>query len=205
MPNALPGFGPHPVIVSLPGVDADDLVAACEVMWQEGLRTWSVPIDHLDTLTTLRGPFGRRAVVGVHGVTKASQGTMAAGAGATFIAAPWVVRGLVKAAGDVPIIMGGFTPTEVAAAAAAGAAAVQVVPADALPPTYAYELPGLVGGIPLIATGGFGPDEAAEWLVAGAIGVWTTGLASGEAVTDTDLDRLRSDCQAWQMDVGGVG
>jgi len=199
MPNTLPAFGTHPVIASLPGVDADALVAACEVMWQEGLRTWSVHIDHMEALATLRGPFGRRAVVGVHGVTKASQGTAAAATGAGFVATAWVVRGLVRASGDVPVIAGGLTPSEVVAAGASGAAAVQVVPASALSPGYAYELPGIVGDLPLIATGDFSPEEAAEWLVAGAVGVWTTGLASAEAVTAADLDRLRSDCQAWQL------
>jgi len=199
MPNVLPALAAHPVIVSLPGVDVDALVAACEVMWQEGLRTWSVHIDHLEALMTLRGPFGRRSVMGVHGVTRASQGTAAAATGADFVAAAWAVRGLVKAAGEVPVIAGGLTPSEVVAAAATGAAAVQVVPASAFSPAYAYELPGLVGDLPLIATGDFSPEEAAEWLVAGAVGVWTTGLASAESVTDADLDRLRSDCQAWQV------
>ena len=199
MPNALPAFGAHPVIVSLPPVDADDLVAACEVLWQEDLRTWSAPADRLDVLDAVRGPFGRRAVLGVHGVTSVAQGTAAAAAGARFVAAPWIVRGLVRAVGEVPVVLGGLTPSEVVAAASTGAAAVQVVPAGALPLAYAYELPPLVGDVPLLATGGFGPDEATAWLAGGAVGVWTTGLVTVDVVTESDLDGLRSDCRAWQF------
>jgi len=199
MPNALPDLGRYPVVVSLPVAEPDDLIAACEVMWQEGLRTWSVPVGHLDLLPVLQGLFGRRAVIGVHGATTAAQGAAAVASGARFVAASWVVRGLVKATGDVPVILGGLTPSEIAAAAGAGAAAVQVVPADAAGPTYAQELPAMFPGVALIATGDLGRDEAEQWLAGGALGVWTTGLASAGAVAGPDLDGLRCECQEWRL------
>ncbi len=188
------------MLASLPDVDADIMIAACEVMWEEGLRAWSVPVGRLDLVQALRSPFGRRALIGVHGVTRVSEGTAAVAAGARFVAAPWIVDGLVEAAGELPVILGGLTPSELVAAAAAGAAAVQVLPVEALPFSYASALPSLVGDdIALIATGDLSREEASEWLDGGAVGVWTTGLASPEAVTDLDLDRLRVECQAWQL------
>ena len=41
----LPDLGDHRVVLALPAVDLDDLVAACEVAWQEGHRVWSLPPD----------------------------------------------------------------------------------------------------------------------------------------------------------------
>ncbi|MGB2977975.1 MAG: hypothetical protein WBB78_05575, partial [Propionicimonas sp.] len=61
-------LGLHRVVLSLPAVDPDDLIAACEVLWQEGHRVWSLPADRLDEVAGLRSVFGRRARIGVHNI-----------------------------------------------------------------------------------------------------------------------------------------
>ena len=75
----------HEVIVSLPDIELDDLVPACEVLCQEGFRLWSVTVARLDDLAGLLRLFGRRAKVGVHDVTEPDQVVAAAAAGAVAV------------------------------------------------------------------------------------------------------------------------
>lgn len=195
----LPDLGDHRVVLPLPMVDPEDLVAACEVAWQEGHRVWSLPVDLLEELAGLRAVFGRRARIGVHHVTTAAEATAAAQAGADLIAAIYCLPEVVAAAGDVPVVLGGLTPQELRTAHRAGAAAVQVVPCDAFGTAYARGLPELVAEIPLLATGRLEHYQAEVWLSAGAIGVWPTNLLTRDLIVDTDLDALRTVCQRWRL------
>ncbi|MFZ0529940.1 MAG: hypothetical protein WAL91_05325, partial [Propionicimonas sp.] len=86
MASTLPALGLHPVIVSLPDFDLPDLIPACEVLWQEGFRAWTVGFDRLDDLPELLRRVGRRANLGVHGLSDVEQARAAAGAGAAFAA-----------------------------------------------------------------------------------------------------------------------
>ncbi|HVK45481.1 MAG TPA: hypothetical protein VM429_11320, partial [Micropruina sp.] len=49
------------VIVALPPAELDDLVAAGEVLIQEGLSVWTLPYARRHELEGLRQVFGRRA------------------------------------------------------------------------------------------------------------------------------------------------
>ena len=195
----LPDLGDHRVVLALPAADLDDLVAACEVAWQEGHRVWSVPVDLLAELTGLRAVFGRRARIGVHGVTTAGQANAAREAGADLVASIYCLPEVVAAAGEVPVVLGGLTPQELRRAHLAGAAAVQVVPCEAFGTAYARSLPELVAEIPLLATGRLEHYQAETWLSAGALGVWPTNLIARELIVDTDLDGLRAVCQRWRL------
>lgn len=195
----LPDLGDHRVVLALPAVDLDDLVAACEVAWQEGHRVWSLPVDQLDDLAGLRSVFGRRARLGVHNVTTPQEASAAREAGADLIASIYADPELVVAAGGVPVVLGGLTPRELRAAHLAGASAVQVVPCDAFGTAYARTLPELVADLPLLATGRLEHYQAENWLSAGAIGVWPTNLVSRELVVDADLGGWRAVCQRWRL------
>lgn len=69
---------------------------------------------------------------------------------------------------NVPVIAGGFTPTEVYAAWSAGAAMVKVFPCGAFGPAYIRELLGPFDQIPLVAVGGVRRDNAKAYFEAGA-------------------------------------
>ena len=195
----LPGLGEHQVVLSLPGADDDDLIAACEVLWQEGHRLWSVPPDRIDDLARLRAVFGRRARIGVHDLTDAGQAAAAVAAGAAMLASVYCLPKLVAAAGDVPVVLGGLTPQELRNAHRAGASAVQVIPCEAFGTAYARGLPELVAEIPLLATGRLEHYQAEVWLTSGALGVWPTQLLSSELVADDDLTELRTLAQRWRL------
>lgn len=195
----LPELGEHQVLFSLPGADDDDLIAACEVLWQEGHRVWSVPPERIDDLALLRTVFGRRARIGVHDLTDASQAAQAVAAGAGLLASVYCLPELVAAADGVPVVLGGLTPQELRNAHRAGASAVQVVPCEAFGTGYARGLPELVSEIPLLATGRLEHYQAELWLSSGALGVWPTHLITSELVAGDELGELRALCQRWRL------
>jgi 2-dehydro-3-deoxyphosphogluconate aldolase/(4S)-4-hydroxy-2-oxoglutarate aldolase len=195
----LPELGEHQVVLSLPGADDDDLIAACEVLWQEGHRVWSVPPERLDDLAVLRTVFGRRARFGVHDLTDAGQTAAAVAAGAGLLASIYCLPEIVAAADGIPVVLGGLTPQELRAAHQAGASAVQVVPCEAFGTVYARGLPELVSEIPLLATGRLEHYQAELWLSSGALGVWPTHLITSQLVADEDLGELRTLCQRWRL------
>jgi 2-dehydro-3-deoxyphosphogluconate aldolase/(4S)-4-hydroxy-2-oxoglutarate aldolase len=187
-------LGRHAVVWSLPAVDADDLVAACEVLWQEGHRTWTLPVSRLAELAALRSLFGRRARLGIERAGTGDDAAAAASAGAAFVAASYALPEVVAGAGGLPVVLGGLTPTELRAAHLAGADAVQVTPCEAFGSLYTRALPGLVAPVPLLER-----YQAEQWLAAGAIGVWPVDLLTADLVVDTGLGPLRELCQRWQL------
>ncbi len=189
----------HEVIVSLPDIELEDLVPACEVLCQENFRLWSVPVTRTDDLEALLRVFGRRAKVGVHDVTEADQVVAAAAAGAVFAASTYVLPELVAAVPELPVILGGLTPSELNAGMAAGAAGVQLVPTEAFGTAYARTLPDLVKPAPLIATGRLERYQAELWLEAGAVAVWPSALVTATLASQDSLDGLRVTLQQWRL------
>lgn len=199
MGAALPDPGLHRVIVSLPGIDLDDLVPTCEVVRQEGFTLWSLATDQLDDLPGLMAVFGRRARIGIHGVTDVAQVAAAAEAGAAFVASPFVLPALVAVAPELPVILGGITPTELRTGFEAGAAAVQLIPTEAFGSAYSRTLPGLLDPVPVIATGRLERYQADLWLESGAVAVWPKDLVSLDLVSGDGLDGLRAKLQQWRL------
>lgn len=178
-------------IIELPEADTDDLVAAGEVLVQEGLSLWTVPFARRGELVRLREVFGRRVRLGVGDLRSPDEVGYARGAEADLLLSPFASAELVDAAGPVPIVLGGLTPTEVARALLLGAAGVQVIPCDALGSLYARTLTAMFPGQPLIATGRLERFQCELWLDAGALAVCPLGAVSSGDVSDPDLTDLR--------------
>jgi 2-dehydro-3-deoxyphosphogluconate aldolase/(4S)-4-hydroxy-2-oxoglutarate aldolase len=196
----LPSLGPNRVIATLPDFDSETLLPACEVMCQEGFTAWSLPVGRLDALAEILSPFRRRARIGVHGVTTPAQVRRAAEAGAVFAASPYLLPTLVKAVPGFPVILGGLTPTELRAGLTAGAAAVQLFPAEAFGTSLSRSLPRLLGYPNLIASGRLESYQVRMWLEAGALGAWPHELFGDELVLADNLDRLRNRLQEWRAE-----
>ena len=117
------------------------------------------------------------AVVGAGTVLTVEQVDAAADAGAAFIVSP-VTDPIVGAhcrTRGIPYIPGAFTPTEVAAAANAGAAAVKIFPASTLGVGFVASLGEVLPHVSLMPTGGIAADQVGEWLAAGATAVGIAG------------------------------
>lgn len=187
-------------IVELPQGDSDDLVAAGEVLVQEGLAAWTVPFQRRAELIGLREVFGRRVRLGVSDVRTADQAAAVARGPADLLLSPFAAGDLLDAAGGIPVVLGGLTPAEVAAALELGPAAVQVIPCDALGSLYARTLTAMFPGEPLIATGKLERFQCEMWLDAGVLAVCPVGAFGGEDIAEPDLAGLRNRCQGYRYD-----
>ncbi|MBD2386876.1 bifunctional 4-hydroxy-2-oxoglutarate aldolase/2-dehydro-3-deoxy-phosphogluconate aldolase [Cylindrospermum sp. FACHB-282] len=115
-------------------------------------------------------------------------------AGAQFLFTPHVDGEMIQAAvaKNVPIIPGALTPTEIITAYNQGASCVKVFPVQAMGgSSYIQSLQGPMGHIPLIPTGGVTPDNAKQFLQAGAIAVGLSGqLFPQKSVTERNWDAI---------------
>jgi 2-dehydro-3-deoxyphosphogluconate aldolase/(4S)-4-hydroxy-2-oxoglutarate aldolase len=138
----------------------------------------------LEAMAALRGTRRGAMLVGAGSVLTAQQAADAIAAGAEFLVSPVTdvaIRDIAHAH-DVPWMPGGYTPTELAAAARLGADLVKLFPADALGPRYLAAVLAPMPQLRVMPTGGVVPGNVAEWLTAGAAAV---GL--GSALVDPKL------------------
>ncbi len=146
----------------------------------------------LDVVGRLRAEVGDAARIGVGTVTDDALARDALGAGAQFLVTPGVVPNaaeLARARG-VPIMMGALTPTEVLAAMDAGADLVKIFPAATVGAGYLTQLRGPFPSLRAVPSGGVGPEEARDWLAAGAAAVSIGGPLLGDALHGGSLPRL---------------
>ena len=160
--------------------DPDTLRAVVRALADGGVRalevTMTVPraVDLIRELApTLPGDF----LLGAGTVTDAATARAVIDAGASFVVGP-VFRPEVVAAcheRDVAVMPGCFSPTEILAAHEAGADIVKVFPATALGPQFIKDVRAPLPQVKLMPTGGVTPDNAGDWIRAGAVAV---GLGS---------------------------
>jgi 2-dehydro-3-deoxyphosphogluconate aldolase/(4S)-4-hydroxy-2-oxoglutarate aldolase len=112
-------------------------------------------------------------------------------AGATFIVTPIVNADVIKACNQegVPVIPGGFTPTEVYRAWELGADMVKLFPANQFGPSYLKDLLGPFDKIKLVPTGGVNLANFSDYLQCGA---------SGFGVASPLFDKRRVEAEDWK-------
>lgn len=152
----------------------DDAGALTSALVENGMpiveMSFTVP-DALKAIEQARAVPG--SVVGAGTVMTAAQAHDAVSAGATFLLTPSLRPEVADAARelDVGLVMGAFSPTEVAQAVDLGCDAVKIFPAHQLGPRYVKDLHGPFPGLRLVPSGGVDETNAAAFLAAGAIAV----------------------------------
>lgn len=124
-----------------------------------------------ETIAELRRNMADRLLVGGGNVLNAAEARACLEAGAQFLTSPCLDQEIVYTArgADVPMIAGALTPTEVLAAAKAGADIVNVFPCGKVGgPGYIKSLKGAMPDIPLMPSGGVNLTTVAAFLDAGA-------------------------------------
>ncbi|MFJ9559564.1 bifunctional 4-hydroxy-2-oxoglutarate aldolase/2-dehydro-3-deoxy-phosphogluconate aldolase [Streptomyces fuscichromogenes] len=172
-PALTPQLADTGVMAILRSADATGLPAVARALATGGVTCLEVTLTTagaLDALARIREELGSAAAVGAGTVLTRADLRDALAAGAQFLVAPNVEPDIVRAAADlgVPCYPGAWTPTEVAAAWRAGAAAVKLFPASTGGPAHLRQLRAPLPEIPLVAVGGVDLDRAAEYLAAGA-------------------------------------
>lgn len=138
------------------------------------------------------------ALLGAGTVLDVATARAAFDAGARFVVSPILSDALLEEATrhDAPMIPGCFSPTEIAKAVAAGASLVKVFPATSLGPGYIKDLRGPFPALNLIPTGGVTPDNAGDWIRAGAAAVGVgTALLDAAAIAGGRYDVLRANAE----------
>ena len=172
----------------------DTLPNIVSVLIENGITVIELTLttpDAIRSISELRAVWGERATIGMGTITTAGQAREAIAEGAQFLVTPITVPEVAHIATEagVPILMGAFSPTEVATAWDHGATAVKIFPASQVGPSYLRELRGPFPEIVTMPSGGATIDDTPAWLSAGAAAVSLGGSLIGSAFSG-DLDGL---------------
>jgi 2-dehydro-3-deoxyphosphogluconate aldolase/(4S)-4-hydroxy-2-oxoglutarate aldolase len=186
-----------PLVAILRAADAGRFLEVGRVLYEAGVRAVEVTLTStgaLEALGRLRAALPEDALLGVGTVRSAADAERAVDAGATYVVAPDLRPEVVAwaVAHGVPVVPGALTPTEIAAAWAAGATAVKVFPVSAVGgPAYLEAVRAPLPEVPLVPTGGVGLGDIGAYLAAGAAAVGVGSPLLGDAGDPSgDLDAL---------------
>ena len=164
--------------------DPGKLRAVVDALMAGGVKALEVTMSVPGAVELIRGlaptlPEG--FLLGAGTVIDAKTADAVIDAGAQFVISPVFRRAVIDAchARGVPVAPGCFSPTEILEAHEAGADIVKVFPATALGPQYIKDVRAPLPQVKLMPTGGVSPDNAGEWIRAGAVAV-----AAGSSLLD---------------------
>jgi 2-dehydro-3-deoxyphosphogluconate aldolase / (4S)-4-hydroxy-2-oxoglutarate aldolase len=164
--------------------DPGKLRAVVDAIVAGGVRALEVTMTVPGAVELIRGlaptlPEG--FLLGAGTVIDAATARAVIDAGARFVISPVFRREVIAACHErgVPVAPGCFTPTEILDAHEAGADIVKVFPATTLGPQYIRDVRAPLPQVKLMPTGGVSPDNAGDWIRAGAVAV-----AAGSSLLD---------------------
>lgn len=165
-----------PLVAILRGLRPDEAAAIGEALVEAGFRLIEVPLNSPEpfrSIETLAKRLAERAVVGAGTVTTAAEVARLADAGGRLLVSPHFDAEVVRAgkAAGLVAVPGVATPSEGFAALRAGADALKLFPAEALPPAVLKAWRAVFPpAVRLLPVGGIGPDSLAPYAAAGASG-----------------------------------
>jgi 2-dehydro-3-deoxyphosphogluconate aldolase / (4S)-4-hydroxy-2-oxoglutarate aldolase len=178
-------FAGQAVMAILRGTDPATTVTICQKAWHAGILVAEVAIETEAAEASLRAAvdLGRQQglVVGAGTVTTCDRVQVARAAGAAFTVAPGLDAEVARASLGLglPHLPGVATPTEIQHAVRLGFRWLKVFPARELGASWITAMSGPFPGLRLVATGGIGASNAAEFLAAGA-----SAVAVGSSLTE---------------------
>ena len=174
------------VVAVLRGVEADQLIGITEALREGGVTAVEITADTPDVaekLGEVAGSFDDEVVVGTGTVLDSETARTTLMAGAEFVVSPSLHEDVIETCNRYGAVTapGVMTPTEAIRGYEAGADFVKVFPAKTVGPAHLGAMKGPLGQIPMMPTGGVSPDNAAEYIDAGAFAV-----GAGGALVDYD-------------------
>ena len=153
----------------------------------------------MEAITSVRGALGDKVGVGVGSVLTPDDASDAIDAGAQFVVTPALRHSVIDLCinRETPIVCGGLTPTELLEAYEAGSELVKLFPAQLGGPRYLKDVLAPMPFLKLVPTGGVSPDNARDYLAAGAVALGIGGnLISKKAVAEGDFAQITDAAQA---------
>ena len=165
-----------PFVAILRGVRPDEVAEVGAVLIAAGFTMIEVPLnspDPLRSISVLAERFGDSTLIGAGTVIEVEDVARVAEAGGRMIISPNANPAVIAETKrlDLLSLPGICTPTEAFRALAAGADALKLFPAEALPPPVVKALTAVLPkSVALLPVGGIGADNIADYLGAGAAG-----------------------------------
>jgi 2-dehydro-3-deoxyphosphogalactonate aldolase len=190
-----------PMVAILRGIKPDEVIEHAQVLIAAGFRLLEVPLNSPDAFTSissLQDKFGEQVLIGAGTVLTMTQLTELVATGAKLMVCPHTDVELIKAAkvAGLYAMPGFFTASEAFAALHAGADAVKLFPAEALPTINVVKALGAV--IPaetwLCPVGGVTPNNVADYLNVGARGF---GLGSALYKKGQSVETTKANAEAF--------
>jgi len=173
------------IVAVLRGHDTDRVLEITAALLDGGLHAIEITMDSPtpgQTLDAVSSAFDE-ALVGAGTVHSSADVDAAVDAGATFLFSPVLDESIVQAGRERSVITvpGCMTPSEIMRGRDAGAHAVKLFPAAELGPSYLRSIQGPLADVPVIPTGGIGPDNLRSFIEAGGaaagVGSYLTGTS----------------------------
>jgi 2-dehydro-3-deoxyphosphogluconate aldolase/(4S)-4-hydroxy-2-oxoglutarate aldolase len=184
------------VVAVLRGVEADQLIEITEALREGGVTAVEITADTPDVagkLGEVTGSFGDEVVVGTGTVLDSETARTTLMAGAEFVVSPSLHEDVIETCNRYGAVTapGVMTPTEAIRGYEAGADFVKVFPAKTVGPAHLGAMKGPLGQIPMMPTGGVSPDNAGDYVEAGAFAVGAGGaLVDYEAADRGDYESI---------------
>ena len=175
------------VVAVLRGVPADQLIEIAEALRAGGVTAVEITADTpgvADLIEEVTASFDDdEVVVGTGTVLDSETARTTLMAGAEFVVSPSFHEDVIETCNRYGAVSapGVMTPTEAVRGYEAGADFVKVFPAKTVGPAHLGAMKGPLGQIPMMPTGGVTPDNAADYVEAGAFAV-----GAGGALVDYD-------------------
>jgi len=166
----------NPLLAILRGIPPQDAIPYAQACIEGGVRFFEVALNSphaLEEIRLLADAFGSDALLGAGTVLTPTQAEAALEAGARFLLSPscpapvldWCRRT------RTPYLPGVLTPTDVGLCLEYGFDTLKLFPAGSFPPSYIHNLKGPFDGTEYVAIGGVKPENTAELLRQGYLGV----------------------------------
>jgi 2-dehydro-3-deoxyphosphogluconate aldolase/(4S)-4-hydroxy-2-oxoglutarate aldolase len=191
----LAGIRETRLVAIVRGTDGAAAAKAALAVMEEGFRYVEIALTTpgaLAAISDVRDAAPAGCFVGAGTVLTAQDVEHVAEAGGQFMVTPALAESIeASAVRGIPVLAGALTPTEAYEAMTRGATAVKLFPASIGGPGYLKALRDPFPGIPFIAVGGVGLDEATGYWQAGAVAVGLGGPLFGDAGSGGGLDPVR--------------
>ena len=172
-------------VVRLSDPDAVGWVA--DTLIGEGMHALEITLTvpgAIGQIKELTSRLGDDHLVGAGSVLTAEDAARAIDAGAAYIVSPATVGEVIECAASrgVPVMPGCFTPTEALRAHSMGADIIKVFPADVVGMPFFKAVLAPMPHLRLMPTGGVTPENAGDWIRAGAVAVGVGSALLGKGI-----------------------
>lgn len=202
MINALQTIGAAKVIAIVRGIPLAQVANTVAALSEGGIRCVEITMDSPDALRAIENTktkYGDRMLVGAGTVLDAETARHVILAGADFALSPMLDLPMIELCNRYGVLSvpGIFTPTEALAAWSAGAQLLKVYPASIGGPGYIRDLLGPLRQLRLLPVGGVHPNNAKDYLTAGAFAVGIgSSLVNSATIKRGDFAQLTSSSKA---------